>query len=109
MLRSGSMDRRIELQAKTVTRDDIGEEQETWTTFATVWANVQGLRGKEFFAAAEMQDAVDLRIRIRYRDDVTRDQRIVFEGQSLDIASLVETGRREGLEIMCVSGVRNGR
>lgn len=109
MLRSGSLDRRIELQAKAVTRDDIGEEQITWATFATVWANVQGLRGKEFFAAAEMQDSIDFRIRTRYRDDVTRDQRILFEGQLLDIVSIVETGHREGLEIMCMSGVRNGR
>ena len=104
----GKLDRRVTLQSKSVTRAANGEEVVTWADVATVWAQVHALRGKEFFAGAEMQAAVDVRVRMRYRSGVTRDMRLLHDGPSLDIVSVIETGRREGLELMCVHGVRNG-
>ncbi len=42
------------------------------------------------------------RIRCDYRDDVTPDMRVTFDGRVLEItAGPVELGRRDGLEMMC--------
>lgn len=108
MIPAGILDQRVKLQSKSVTRATNGEEVVTWTDVATVWAQVQQLRGKEFFAGAQMQDEVDVRVRIRYRTGVTRDQRLQWNSAPLDIVSVITLGRKEGLELMCISGVRNG-
>lgn len=105
---AGKFDQRVTLQSKSVTRATNGEEVVTWNTVATVWAQVQQLRGKEFFAGAQMQDEVDVRVRLRYRTGVTRDQRLLWNSAPLDIVSVITIGRREMLEMMCISGVRNG-
>lgn len=107
-MRAGRLNQRIIIQTKSVTRAANGEEVVSWVALATVWAEVSQIRGKEFFAAAQMQGVMDHQIRIRYRTDVTRDMRISWRGQTLDIVSIAELGRKDALEIMCLSGVRNG-
>ncbi len=110
MLAAGSLRERITIQTKSVTRSAIGEEVVSWSDVATVPAKVEPIRGHEFFAAAQMQDASDHRVTIRYRAGVTREMRIVWRGAPLDIVSVIDVNaRREGLEMMCLSGVRNGR
>lgn len=108
MIPAGILDQRVTLQSKSAIRAANGEEVASWGDVATVWAQVQQLRGKEFFAGAQMQDEIDVRVRLRYRAGVTRDQRLRWNGVSLDIVSVITLGRKEGLELMCISGVRNG-
>lgn len=107
-LSAGDLDQRVTLQSKSVTRAGNGEEVVSWVDVATVWAKVGQIRGREFFAATQMQDAVDVRVNIRYRAGVTREMRLLWRGSPLDIVSVIENGRKEWLELMCVSGVRNG-
>lgn len=109
-LGAGAFDQRIVIESDTPSRNAIGEEVSSWGTFATVWARVEPIRGNEFFAAAQMQDATDHRVTIRYRSDITRDMRIVWRGLNLDIVSIIDVGgKKENLELMCIEGVRNGR
>lgn len=109
-LPAGKFDRRITLQQKSVTRAGNGEEVVSWVAVAELWARVEPIRGREFFAAAEMHDATDHRVTIRYRTGVTRDMRVMWGEQPLDIVSVIDVNaRRENLELMCISGVRNGR
>lgn len=108
MILSGKLDQRITLQSKSTTRGANGEEIISWVDIATIWAQVQQLRGKEFFAGAQMQDEVDVRVRLRYRTGVTRDQRLQWNGAPLDIVSVITIGHKEALELLCLSGVRNG-
>lgn len=109
-LAAGKFNERVTLQSKVAARTGIGEEVVTWADVATVWAHVEPIRGREFFAAAQLQDATDHRVTIRYRTGVTRDQRVVWRSQPLDIVSVIDVNaRRENLELMCLSGVRNGQ
>lgn len=109
MISAGVLDQRVTLQSKSVSRGANGEEVVTWNDVATVWARVAQLRGREYFAAAQMQDAVDVKVTIRYRAGVTRDQRLLWNGAPLDIVSAIVVGRNEQIELMCISGVRNGQ
>ena len=109
-LAAGDLDQRVTLQHVVVSRSATGAEVQTWQDIATVYASVRPLRGREFFAAGETQAAVDVRVLIRYRDDVTREMRVLHRGKPLDIVSVIDQdSRRESLELMCISGVRNGR
>lgn len=111
----GRANQRIKLQAKSVTRNDIGEEVVTWADVVTdtadhaIWAEAWPLKGREFFAAQQTQYAVDVRFRIRYRDGVTREQRILWNDDPYDIIMLVDVGAaRQTIEILAVNGLRNG-
>ena len=111
----GRANQRIKLQAKSVTRNDIGEEVVTWADVVTdtadhaIWAEAWPLKGREFFAAQQTQYAADVRFRIRYRDGVTREQRILWNDDPYDILMLVDVGAaRQAIEILAVNGIRNG-
>jgi len=109
---SGELDQRVQLQRRddTQVRDELGTLPDVWITVATLWAKVEGLRGREFFAAGQMQAATDVRVTIRFRADVRADWRLVHRGQPMGIASVVDIeARREFLELMCVTGVGDGR
>jgi SPP1 family predicted phage head-tail adaptor len=105
---AGEFNRRVTLQTKSTTRAANGEEVVTWGDTATVWAFVEPLRGREFFAGAQMTDAVDYRVTVRYRTGVVREMRVKYGTEYLDIVSVIEVGKKVALELMCVSGVRNG-
>lgn len=110
MIAAGSLNQRVTLQQKNVTRNAIGEEVVTWPDVATVWAEAWPLRGREFFLAQQTQYAADVRFRLRYRADVQATWRVVWNGEPYDIVSLIDVGaRRVTTEIMAVHGVRDGR
>lgn len=98
-MRSGRLDRLITIQVKTSTEDSFGEMIETWATLAEVWAELKYLRGSEWFAAQQEGASVDVIFRIRYRDDVTPLNVIVYDSRTYDISAVLELGRREGLEL----------
>lgn len=112
-MKTGELRHRITIQEKSVTRASNGEENETWASIATVpevWAKVEPLRGREFFAAQETQSSIDYRITIRYRSDLDRTMRVVWGSETLDIVSVIPVrGEHKWLELMCASGVRNAR
>lgn len=109
-MQAGKLDHRVTIEGKSVSRSAIGEEVVAWVAVATLWAKVEPLRGREFFAAQQMQDAADYRITIRYRPGLTRDMRVIWREQCFDVVSVLEPfGAKQSLELMCITGVRNGR
>lgn len=110
-LRAGDLRERISVQRKSVTRNSIGEEVVTWPEYVELWAQAEPLRGREFFAAAQMQSSVEMRFRIRYRADLAVDtDRVVWRGTVYDIRSVIDAdARRNVTELMCASGVHDAR
>lgn len=114
--RSGWFNKRVRIQSRSsATRAENGEEIATWDDLVTstpdhcVWASIMPVRGKEFFAAAQMQGAADCKITIRYRDDVTHAMRILHGTTTYTLtAEPINVGsKNETLELMCVTGVRD--
>lgn len=115
-VRSGAMRHRIKPQYKSVTRNAMGEEVVTWndletgTTDHCIWAEAWPLKGREFFSANETQYAADIRFRIRYRSDIQREHRILWNSQPHDITQIVDVaGEHHTTEILATNGVRNGQ
>ncbi len=99
-MQAGSLDRRIELQRRLEGSDENGQPNGAWFTVDTVWAAFKPAPGKEFIAARQADTVAPATFRIRWRDDVSAVWRIRFDGLVYDIVSIVEIGRREGLEIL---------
>lgn len=104
-MRAGQIDRRITIERNTPGRDAVGAETESWTTLATVWAEVRPAAGREFFDAQQVVAEAKVVFRIRYRSDVTAKMRVSYAGNLYDIHSVAELGRQEGLDIMTTAKV----
>jgi SPP1 family predicted phage head-tail adaptor len=103
---AGPLDRRIALRRSTKTQDATGQEIETWSTLATVWASRRRASSRETLAAAEVSAAITDVFEIRYDSswgDISPLDRVEFEGRDYDIASVDEIGRREGFRIAAVA------
>jgi head-tail adaptor len=47
---------------------------------------------------------------MRYRTDLTREHRIVWNGEAYDITQIIDVGaRHHTTEILATHGIRNGR
>ena len=109
MLGAGKLDQRVTLQRRVFTQDAAGQEVIVWTDVATRWAQVQALRGREFFAAAQVQQEQSVKVRLRYLAGIDSTMRLVWQGRNHDITGVIPVGRNEMLEIMCLQGVKDGR
>ena len=98
-MRSGKMDRLITIGEFTSVQDSYGQETETWTEFATVWAEKIDIKARERFAAQQDIAEETTRFRIRWLAGLTPKMRIVHDGKVYNITGIAELGRRGGLEI----------
>lgn len=105
-MRIGDLDTRVTIQQKIVTTDPEGLVTETWNDIATVWANLRGLRGREFFQAAAVNAENTVMVTIRYRPGITTGMRLKYTALDgiehvLDIYHVNPVGRRRWLELAC--------
>lgn len=99
-MNSGDLDRRVSLQSVTVSRDAYGAAIETWASFSTVWASLEPLSGGETFASENILTQSTHIIEMRYRSDLTTEDRLVYNDWVYDIRYVAEIGRREGLRVL---------
>lgn len=101
-MRAGQLDRPVQLQHRTLTRNASGEQVATYATYATVWAGKRDLRGREYVAAQQITAELTATWQLRWRGDVLATDRLVDDGSvTFDIINVAEIGRRKGLELMC--------
>jgi SPP1 family predicted phage head-tail adaptor len=77
-MQSGKLRYRVTLQRRVDTQADSGQVVYSYTDIDEVWAEIMPGRGREFFAAAQIQATAIAEIRIRYRDDVDETCRVKF-------------------------------
>jgi SPP1 family predicted phage head-tail adaptor len=101
-MRAGTLRHRITIEAATVA-NVYGEEVETWSAIAEVFAAREDLSGREFFAAQQTNAEVTTRFRVRYIDGVTAKMRVYSDGVPYDIESVQDPdGRRRELILLTV-------
>lgn len=116
-MQGGRLDRRIDVERRTITQDEFGQETETWAKLAERRAaSVSPVQGDERFTAQQFVAKQQVEFRIRWANsvaDVNPLDRIVYpldasespaqppaEHQLYDIIEVSEIGRREGLRII---------
>jgi head-tail adaptor len=108
---AGKLDQRVRIDQKAVARNSIGEETETWSTFATVWAQWIPVRVSERVAGSQLQAETEGRLRMRWLPGLTSEMRLVWRGENYDLAGppLPVEGRGRMVDVFVVRGVRDGR
>lgn len=99
---AGQLQHRGTLRSLVTTQDDAGQEVESYQDFKTVWAAIQPLSGREFFAAQQVNSEVTTRIKIRYTDGVESTMIFVYGDHTFEILYIIhpEFAKRE-LHLMC--------
>lgn len=93
---------RITLQELVTGQDEAGQPVREWQDVATVWAAVEPLRGREYWAAAQVQSEVTTRIRIRYRSGIRPDMRVLYGGRVFNVTAVIDPEERHvELQLMC--------
>jgi SPP1 family predicted phage head-tail adaptor len=109
---AGDLNQRIRIEQRVKSDNTKGEiAKGVWATLADVWANARPLRGREFFAAAQMQAELTTKFTIRYRTDVDETMRVIWKGEPYEIAAppIEVGGGHEWIELMCKKGIGDGR
>lgn len=115
-MKAGQMDRKIIIQTPAESVNDIGQVVSSWSTLATVWAQVVPVTGNEIIRSGSGGTSTDTpggklfgsqqsRVFVRYRSDVTIQERLSIDGQYWDIQYIRVVSaekRKDGLEILAV-------
>jgi len=94
-MKSGDLRHRIVLEQPVRSKNAMGEQIDTFTTVATVWAAVEPLTGTWLFQAQQADSKVSGRVRIRYREDIEPTWHILFDGRYLSIISILNPDERK--------------
>lgn len=99
-LQAGRMDKQIVIQEPTDSQgDDYGDLQQSWGTFATVYANVYEGPGREIDEARQINAEITTQFHIRYLSGLSPKMRIYYNSRYYEIFSIREIGRQSRVNI----------
>ncbi|HDT3786028.1 phage head closure protein [Enterobacter cloacae] len=109
-MKPGRLKHRVTLQRFESGRGPLGEPVTSWVDYATVWAEVKGISGRELATSGSLLSDATLRIWIRFRSDVKQGQRVlchtsVTGGDVFGIVAAIPDNNRTSLELLCKGGV----
>lgn len=86
---AGELTQRLALQSDAgTTIDAYGQAIRSWTTYATVWASVRPLSGREQEIGAARGTVVSHRVKLRYRSDIVPGHRFLLGSRVIEIVSV---------------------
>lgn len=100
-MRAGNLDRLIEIQRRGTGLDLYGTPVETWTTFATMRAQL--LKNATDDREGERGHTTDATrtFRMYYFASLSLNDRLLYQGQQHEITGISEIGRRLGMNVSC--------
>jgi len=104
-MKSGRMRHKIAIQAATVSISDHGDAVQKWADVATVFADVRAVKASEDFISDKSFGRITHTIVTRFRDDVSSKNRIMWNGKTLNITSVLPDRRDHS---MMLEAVENG-
>lgn len=108
-MNTGNMKRKITIRSKTTAKDSEGFVSETWADFLTTWAEVEPLRGREYFQAAAINAENYVRFRIRYHTGINNTMRLIYNNRTFRIISVIDVNERHiEIQLMCSEVVKGG-
>lgn len=100
---AGQLDRRITIQNFSETTDSFGQEVKSFSTLASVWANVVEKVGREGEDGDMIAATKKVEFIIRYRTDVDEEMRISYNSNTYKIQAIQSADARKAfLKIVCL-------
>lgn len=93
-MRAGKLRHILEVQRPAENRGEAGSAKPEYTTFATVHAAIEPLRGEEAVEARKVDARVTHRVRLRYLPGFTAKHRLVAGGRVFCPVSVLDVDER---------------
>lgn len=90
MKRAGLRRHKVTIQSATEASDSYGGTTQTWATYATRWACIEPLSGREFFSAQQVNSELTSKISIDYDSitaAITPKMRVTYNSRTFRIIS----------------------
>lgn len=98
----GRLRKRVQLQHLAKNQDGYGEMIPSYSTYATVWASIEPLQGRELEHAQQISAETSHRVKIRYNSNVVSEHRVIYGDRTFEIESVINPDERnEMLILMC--------
>ena len=92
---AGKLRHRLVVERLSESQDaNTGELGETWRAAGTYWALVEPLSGEELFESKAIQPQITHRVTLRYGNDVTTRDRLVWASRVFGILGVINTEER---------------
>lgn len=98
---SGAYNVALTYELPAVTRNDSYEAVESFSAIATVWADIDPVSGREYFAGAAVQNDATFKIKIRHRRDITTRGRFRNGNRIYEITAVINVKERNR-ELICL-------
>ncbi|MBL5919830.1 phage head closure protein [Lelliottia amnigena] len=107
----GKLKHRIRIERRNgVQNTETGAMVYSWQKVADVYAEVTPVSVKEFITSQAANVELSARIKIRYREDIKAQDRIIFRGKNYAVEGILpdpDSGL-EYLTLPCSEGVKDG-
>lgn len=113
----GRLNKRVSIYRYAETETALGGTRAELKPVATVWAELRPVRGTEFLEYYREANALQYKVTMRWRSDLTEKDVLVFEGRQFEINSIINIMEgRTYMEVYCteskdtkiIEGVGNG-
>lgn len=103
----GALRHLVTIQKQVETKNSYGEAEVSWANVVeNVWAQILPLRGREFWAAKQINADIEAKIIMRYRTDITAKMRLLHGTDEYYVYSIINTDQRERfLHLMCTRSI----
>jgi SPP1 family predicted phage head-tail adaptor len=92
----------VTVQARSTTRNDLGEAVVAWTNAGTVWAQVRNDAGAELARIRQTYGENAVEVRVRLPLEVTKDHRLMHGDRALEIVAVLDPdNRRREARLVC--------
>ena len=99
-MHAGELRHRIQLQSCAVSQDAFGAPTKAWSTYATVWASVEPLSGREALIAQQANPELSHLVTIRYNSTVNAATRVLHDYAAQTIEGIdLPSGSEVSIEI----------
>lgn len=112
---AGHLRDRIVIEQLSTAKDAYGATSQSWSPFATCWAKMETLSGRELIAAQAAQSEVSYRVTLRYQKALgalgaaAAKLRIRHDGKTFSVHAVRDVdGFKREMEIDCAQGLNQG-
>lgn len=103
MLATGTLNRRVCIQAPTATQDASGQIVNSWTTLLHTWASIHAAPGKEIYATSGYVSELTHVVTIRYPAvSVNSTMRVIYQSRVFLVQAVSDPNEeRKQLNLLC--------
>ena len=102
----GKMRYPMKLQSATRTTDAGGGSAESWSTVATIYADIKPINAEESYRQGVIQESVTHDVYVRFRAGLSTSNRLLYESRVFNIKGVLNIDERDRfMKLSCKEGV----